>query len=68
MGSDGNIAAAVSEHANEWSRLEEIVDWELMLERIWKTRFESLIEGFEFPYGIELLSTVHYVAGHMRGG
>jgi O-acetyl-ADP-ribose deacetylase (regulator of RNase III) len=25
-------------------------------------RFSSLVEGFEFPYGIELLSTVHYVA------
>lgn len=25
-------------------------------------RFVELVEGFEFPYGIELLSTVHYVA------
>lgn len=25
-------------------------------------RFEKLVEGFEYPYGIELLSTVHYVS------
>jgi hypothetical protein len=25
-------------------------------------RFERLVEGFEYPYGIELLSTVHYVS------
>lgn len=31
------------------------------------SRFESLIDGFEFPYGIELLSTVHYVAEHIQG-
>lgn len=30
-------------------------------------RFEALVEGFEFPYGIELLSTVHYVAEHIEG-
>jgi O-acetyl-ADP-ribose deacetylase (regulator of RNase III) len=30
-------------------------------------RFDALIEGFEFPYGIELLSTVHYVAQHTQG-
>lgn len=27
-------------------------------------RFEEIIDGFEFPYGIELLSTVHYVIDH----
>ncbi len=27
-------------------------------------RFEAIVEGFEFPYGIELLSTVHYVVAH----
>ncbi len=30
-------------------------------------RFEGLVEGFEFPYGIELLSTVHYVAKNTSG-
>lgn len=24
-------------------------------------RFEQIVDGFEFPYGVELLSTVHYV-------
>lgn len=27
-------------------------------------RFEAIVDGFEFPYGIELLSTVHYVVAH----
>ena len=27
-------------------------------------RFEAIVDGFEFPYGIELLSTVHYVVSH----
>jgi O-acetyl-ADP-ribose deacetylase (regulator of RNase III) len=27
-------------------------------------RFEAIVDGFEFPYGIELLSTVHYVIAH----
>jgi hypothetical protein len=36
IGSDGNIAASMSEHTNEWCRLEEIVDWALMRERVWK--------------------------------
>jgi len=29
-------------------------------------RFEELVHGFEFPYGVELLSTVHYIiaSGH----
>jgi hypothetical protein len=27
-------------------------------------RFETIVDGFEFPYGIELLSTVHYVVAH----
>lgn len=36
VGSDGNIAASMSEHTNDWSRLEEIVDWPLMHERVWK--------------------------------
>jgi len=30
-------------------------------------RFSALVEGFEFPYGIELLSTVHFVAGQIHG-
>lgn len=30
-------------------------------------KFEALVEGFEFPYGIELLSTVHYVAKNAPG-
>lgn len=25
-------------------------------------RFSGIVEGFEFPYGVELLSTVHYIA------
>jgi hypothetical protein len=41
IGSDGNIAASVSEHTNEWSRLEEIVDWQIMGERIWKNTEED---------------------------
>lgn len=28
------------------------------------TRTEELVEGFETPYGLELLSTVHWVASH----
>ncbi|HET6501558.1 MAG TPA: macro domain-containing protein [Amycolatopsis sp.] len=27
-------------------------------------RFEAIVAGFEFPYGIELLATVHYVVAH----
>jgi hypothetical protein len=27
-------------------------------------KFEAIVDGFEFPYGIELLSTVHYVVAH----
>jgi len=27
-------------------------------------QLSHLIEGFESPYGLELLSTVHWVAGH----
>jgi hypothetical protein len=44
------------------SQVEDLPDFRSTL-----SRFESLIEGFEFPYGIELLSTVHYVAEHIRG-
>jgi hypothetical protein len=36
VGSDGNVAASVSEHTNEWARLESIVDWPLMKENIWR--------------------------------
>lgn len=27
-------------------------------------RLEQLVRGFEFPYGVELLSTVHYIVTH----
>lgn len=36
VGSDGNVAASMSEHTNDWARLESIVDWPLMKELIWK--------------------------------
>lgn len=29
-------------------------------------KFEAIVDGFEFPYGIELLSTVHYVVAHAQ--
>lgn len=39
----------------------EMMDDDIEFERILEV-FEEIVEGFEFPYGIELLSTVHYVA------
>lgn len=30
-------------------------------------RLEEIVDGFEFPYGIELLATVHYVAARSEG-
>src|SRR5882757_8731331 len=36
VGSDGNVAASMSEHTNDWARLESIVDWALMKEHIWR--------------------------------
>ena len=38
----------------------ELADQEATLKRI--TRVRELIEGFETPYGMELLATVHWVA------
>jgi hypothetical protein len=35
FGSDGNCAAAVTTHCNDWATLEEIVDWPLMAEQWW---------------------------------
>ncbi len=39
----------------------EMMDGDIEFEGILEA-FEEIVEGFEFPYGIELLSTVHYVA------
>ncbi len=35
FGSDGNCAAAVTVHCNDWATLERIVDWPLMEEKYW---------------------------------
>jgi hypothetical protein len=41
VGSDGHVAASMSEHTNDWARLDSIVDWPLMKERIWRDTEED---------------------------
>lgn len=38
----------------------DVLDGDLDYKRALQ-RFEEIVNGFEFPYGVELLSTVHYV-------
>ncbi|MFL6126215.1 DUF4433 domain-containing protein, partial [Actinophytocola sp.] len=41
VGSDGNCAAAMTDHYNDWNELTRAIDWPLMTERIWRNTDED---------------------------
>lgn len=71
---DGHYIRGVGDHAGEAEIVviaEALQEAERFLEAEGETevrhrvdRVAELIEGFETPYGMELLSTVHWVAKH----
>lgn len=77
--SDGSAATAFTRFADDPARLDDLVDWPLMPGAVEDAtafiaerpelrerydRVERLIDGFETPYGLELLASTHWVVVH----
>jgi hypothetical protein len=65
LGDDGVVDAEIEPVAEALAEAERFVEahgHEAMAERV--LRVGDLIEGFQSPYGMELLATVHWVAKH----